>query len=206
MENAAELLKKGLRELGITFTEKQISAFLFYLSELKKWNKAYNLTGLKTDREIIIKHFLDSLLFSKVLPEDVQSLADIGSGAGFPGIPMKIINPKLNVYLIEPSQKKAMFMKHICKQLRLENIEVIDTRIESVKNLKVDVAVTRALCSVSDFVKKAGSIVNEKGVLILSKGPKLAEELKDMTPGRLATMDIKLPFLDILRHLVVIRI
>ena len=83
-ETADELLINGLKILDISFTKTQITAFLTYLAELKKWNRAYNLTAIKTDKEIIVKHFLDSLLFGKVMPPDIQSIADIGSGAGFP--------------------------------------------------------------------------------------------------------------------------
>ncbi len=205
MEIPADLLRKGLRELGISFTEHQTEAFLFYLEELKRWNKAYNLTGLKTDREIIIKHFFDSLLFLKALPEHVRSLADIGSGAGFPGIPLKIMYPDPVVYLVEPSKKKAAFLRHVCKQLRLPDVEIIDRRIEEVTDLKVDAAVTRALFSIDDFLKKTQGIVKKKGVLILSKGPKLAEELQGVPSDRISTLDVKLPLLNIIRHLVVIQ-
>ncbi len=205
MEIPADLLRKGLRELGISFTEHQTEAFLFYLEELKRWNKAYNLTGLTTDREIIIKHFLDSLLFLKALPEHVRSLADIGSGAGFPGIPLKIMYPDPVVYLVEPSKKKAAFLRHVCKQLRLPDVEIIDRRIEEVTDLKVDAAVTRALFSIDDFLKKTQGIVKKKGVLILSKGPKLAEELQGVPSDRISTLDVKLPLLNIIRHLVVIQ-
>src|SRR3990172_1998107 len=115
-QSAYELLKSGLKILDIPFTEEQIDAFLTYLEELKKWNRAYNLTGLKTDRDIIIKHFLDSLLFAKALPPEALTLADIGSGAGFPGIPIKIMFPHFAAFLVEPTQKQAVFLQHICSK------------------------------------------------------------------------------------------
>ncbi len=154
MKDAVDLLRAGLEELGLRYSEKQVEAFITYLEELKKWNRAYNLTALKTDRDIIIKHFLDSLLFAKALPPEVLTLADIGSGAGFPGIPIKIMCPDLSVFLIEPTQKKAIFLRHICSKLQLKNVEIIDKRIEEVKGLQVDVAVTRALYSVREFIDK----------------------------------------------------
>ena len=80
-----------------------------YLSELKKWNRAYNLTGLAKDEDIIIKHFLDSLLYLKAIPQGALQVADIGTGAGFPGIPITIIRPEIEMYLIEPSGKKVRF-------------------------------------------------------------------------------------------------
>ncbi|MEW6108639.1 MAG: 16S rRNA (guanine(527)-N(7))-methyltransferase RsmG [Nitrospirota bacterium] len=205
MKEASELLENGLKELSITYTSLEISAFLTYLEELKKWNRAHNLTGLKTDRDIIIKHFLDSLLFIKVLPDNVRTVADVGSGAGFPGIPMKIVNPLLEMFLIEPSQKKAIFLRHICSKLGLKKIEIINKRIEHIDVLRVDAAVTRALFSISDFIRKAEGILHEKGILILNKGPKLEEEIQKILSKKISVKDLKLPFEDIIRHMVIVK-
>ena len=208
MTDAGDLLKAGIEELGFRYSEKQVDAFITYLAELKKWNKAYNLTGLKTDRDIIIKHFLDSLLFAKALPPEALTLADIGSGAGFPGIPMKIMFPGLSVFLIEPTQKKAIFLRHISSRLQLQNVEIIDKRVEDVKGLKVDVAVTRALCSIREFIDKAKDILNKNGILVLSKGPGLEKELAELPgglPGSISRQDIVLPFEKVTRHIVTVR-
>lgn len=205
MKDASQLLRDGIRTIGISYTEKQVRAFLEYLEELKKWNKVYNLTGLKSDRDISIKHFLDSLLFAKMLPPEALTLADIGSGAGFPGIPIKIMFPDLSVFLIEPTRKKAIFLRHICSRLQLKNVEIINKRIEEVKGLQVDVAVTRALFSVREFIEKTKDILNKNGILILSKGPKFEEELKGLESQNIAVTDFRLPFEDIIRYLVIIK-
>jgi len=205
MTDADSLLKAGIEELGLRHSEKQVESFITYLDELKKWNKAYNLTALKTDRDIIIKHFLDSILFAKAFPPEVLTLADVGSGAGFPGIPIKIICPDLSVFLIEPTQKKAIFLRHICRKLQLKNIEIIDKRIEEVKGLQVDVAVTRALYSVREFIEKMKGILNKKGILILSKGPGLEKELEGLDQQGISISDYKLPIENIIRHMVVVR-
>jgi len=208
MNKAHELLTDGLEKIGFRYSEKQVDAFIAYLEELKKWNKAYNLTGLKTDRDIIIKHFLDSILFAKALPPEVLTLADIGSGAGFPGIPIKIMLPHLTVFLVEPTQKKVFFLRHLCNKLQLENLVIMDKRIEEVKELHVDAAVTRALYSISEFIDKAKNILNKNGVLILSKGPGLEKELaelsKDQLPG-ISREDFILPFENAFRHIVSVR-
>ena len=112
------LLKNGLQELDIICSEDQIGSFMLYHAELKKWNKAYNLTALKNDHDIIIKHFLDSLLYLKALPEGISTLADAGSGAGFPGIPIKLVLPALDLTLIESSRKKTAVLRHITRQLQ----------------------------------------------------------------------------------------
>jgi len=208
MTDAIEILITGLEKIGIGHSEKQVEAFIIYLEELKKWNKAHNLTGLKSDRDIIIKHFLDSLLFSKVLPPEAQTLADIGSGAGFPGIPIKIMFPNLQVILVEPTQKKAIFLRHICSMLHLQDIEIINERIEEVRGIKVDVAVTRALYSIREFIDKAKDILNKNAILILSKGPGLEKELSELPETVLigiARKDFVLPFENVTRHIVIIR-
>jgi 16S rRNA (guanine527-N7)-methyltransferase len=205
MKETEDLLKKGLDQLEIRWNDPQIIAFETYFSELKKWNKAYNLTGLKNDRDIVVKHFLDSLLFLKVLPKEVSTVADIGSGAGFPGIPVKIMAPELKMFLLEPVKKKALFLRHVCSKLRLEGVEVLDLRIEDVEGLRVDAAMTRALYSVGEFIEKAGRILTEKGVLILSKGPKLPEELRGIDMRRVTVSDLGLPFTGFTRHLVVVK-
>jgi 16S rRNA (guanine527-N7)-methyltransferase len=204
MTENEKLLTTGIKEIGYQATPEQVTAFIGYLEELKKWSRAYNLTGLKTDRDIIIKNFLDSLLFCKVIPDGLHSLADIGSGAGFPGIPIKIMRPDLKVILIEPTQKKALFLKHICHTLGLKDLEVIDRRIEDISEISVDALVTRALFSVRDFVKKAGHILNCNGIFILSKGPKLEEELAEAVSLKTTITDLTLPFEETVRHLVVV--
>jgi len=201
---ADELFRDGLNILDIPFTEDQINQFLVYLAELKKWNRAYSLTALKTDEDIVIKHFIDSLLFLKVLPPHVRSIADIGSGAGFPGIPLKIMRPDISVVLVEPVQKKALFLEHMQRKLKIEGLLVRNCRLEDVDDLHVDAAVTRALFSVGEFINKAERILEERGVLILSKGPKLEDELRGLETSATKREDIMLPFEKSIRHLVIV--
>jgi 16S rRNA (guanine527-N7)-methyltransferase len=193
-----ELLKKGFSELGLRFTEEQSNAFMTYLSELKKWNKAYNLTGLKTDEDIIIKHFLDSLLYLKALPDGTIKVADIGSGAGFPGIPVKIMRPEIKMYLIEPTGKKTAFLKHIIRSLHLNDIHVIEKRIEDTRvsddiGSPVDAAVTRALFDAREFIENASHIVRQNGILVLSKGPKAEDEVRELREVKYEVLPFTLP-------------
>lgn len=203
-----ELLKEGLRELDIAFSEEQIDAFMVFLSELKKWNRTYNLTGIREDKEIVEKHFLDSLLYLKAIPEGAIKVADIGTGAGFPGIPIKIIRPEIEMYLIEPSGKKTAFLGHIIKKIGLEKIEVIEKRVEEVKSGRelpspVDIAVTRALFSIREFMKKSSHLVKEGGELILNKGPKVSEELTFLKDIRHEIFTYTLPLVGIKRYIIV---
>ncbi len=206
-----KLFRDGLGELGLTPSEEQIHAFMAYLSELKKWNKAYNLTGLKKDEDIIIKHFLDSLLYLKAMPAGEIKVADVGSGAGFPGIPIKIIRPEIEMYLIEPSRKKSAFLRHIITQLGLKKIEVIEKRIEEVKvnrelSAPVDIAVTRALFEIKKFIKKASHIVKPDGIFVLNKGPKVKEEIRTLKDVKYEILLINLPCSDVNRYLVMLNL
>jgi 16S rRNA (guanine527-N7)-methyltransferase len=209
-KNPDELIKDGLIELGLAPSMDQISAFMTYLSELRKWNKTYNLTGLRKDEDIIIKHFIDSLLYLKAMPDGKIKVADIGSGAGFPGIPIKIIRPEIEMYLIEPSVKKSTFLNHIIRQLQLKEIEVIEKTVEGIRINRelfpsVDVAVTRALFSVKDFIKKTSHIIRQGGILILNKGPKVREEIKMLNKSvKYKILTIGLPLSNMKRYIIIV--
>jgi 16S rRNA (guanine527-N7)-methyltransferase len=201
---AESLLKKGLDELSLDYSQEQITAFMTYLSELKKWNKVYNLTSLKTDEDIIIKHFLDSLLYLEAIPAGGLSVMDAGSGAGFPGIPLKIIRPEIGMRLLEPSRKKAAFLRHIIRVLGLQGVEVEEKRVEEIKS-PADVVVTRALFNLRDFCRRAFPLLKEDGRLVVSKGPKVKEELETLKNLDFELLTTALPLSSMKRYIVVIR-
>jgi 16S rRNA (guanine527-N7)-methyltransferase len=181
--NTRKLLIDSLNELDITCSDKQTDAFMIYLSELKKWNRAYNLTAIKSDEDIIIKHFVDSLLFVKVMPETHLQIADVGTGAGFPGIPVKIIRPETEITLIDSSRKKTAFLRHLTRQLELKGINVVQQRIENLDssyNKKFDSILSRATFSVKEFLATACPYIRNGGNLILNKGPKITKELMEL--------------------------
>jgi 16S rRNA (guanine527-N7)-methyltransferase len=201
---ADKLLVKGLKALELTPSEKQVSSFMTYLEELKRWSRAVSLTSLKTDEDIVIKHFIDSCLYLKALPSGAISIADMGSGAGFPGLPLKILRPEFKVYLIESSGKKCSFLRHVQRALKLEGMEVVEGRVEDVEGVEVDAALTRATFGVKEFVKIAGRIVRPGGVFVLSKGPKASDELKG-ADFNYEIMEIALPLTNIKRNLVIVK-
>ena len=202
-----ELLRKGLEELSLHPFKECLISFRTYLLELKKWNRVHNLTGIKKDEDIITKHFLDSLLYMKAMPQGALKVADIGSGAGFPGVPIKIIRPEIEMYLIESSVKKSLFLRHIIRLLKVNKIEVIEERVENIeKTFTVDIALTRALFTIDDFIKKASHIVKDGGMLIQSKGPKVQEELKKLKDMNYEIIPCKLPLTHIKRYIVSVRI
>lgn len=203
METNKELLIAGLNELHLPPSGINTERFVAYLQELKKWNRTYNLTALKSDRDIIIKHFIDSLLYLRVIPEGQLSLCDVGSGAGFPGLPIAIVRPDVAVTLIEPSRKKVAFLRHTRRTLSLDNVEVVESRVEDIRDGLFDIAATRALFSIGDFVKKAGHVIKRGGCFILNKGPKLEEEIKELPASvKCEYIPAKLPLTSLQRTIV----
>lgn len=203
METPKQILTGGLAELSLPADAKTIDAFLFYCAELKKWNKAYNLTAITDDREIITKHFLDSLLYLKAIPTDVQTLCDVGTGAGFPGIPIAIVRPDLQITLIEPSRKRCSFLRHLTKRLNLENIDVIEANAEAVDAGPFDLVLTRATFAIADLLKKAGHLAKPGGWFLFSKGPKYEEEIREIAAfNPPEVINAELPSLAIVRHLI----
>ena len=121
------------RQIGVFLDQKMVQEFLIYLKELKEWNQKINLTSLKTDEAIITTHFIDSLTLIPHLPSSA-SILDLGSGAGFPGIPLKIAAPAHNITLLEATRKKANFLRHIIRILGLSKTTVVECRAEHFKS------------------------------------------------------------------------
>ncbi len=180
MESSRELLIRGLTDLEIAPSDFLITAFILYLSELKRWNHAYSLTSLRDDRDIILKHFFDSLLFLRAIPLGHARVADIGSGAGFPGLPLALVRPDIEIALVEPSRKKCAFLRHMTRKLETKNVEVLESRVEEIRDRRFDYIVTRALFSIAELAKRSGHLLERGGCFILSKGPKLERELETL--------------------------
>jgi 16S rRNA (guanine527-N7)-methyltransferase len=130
----------GAGKLGIKFNASQLKQFELYYQELIEWNKNVNLTAITDYRSVQVKHFLDSLTITLALPEGEVArpdfnIIDIGTGAGFPGVPLKILFPQPRLVLIEPTTKKTAFLHHVIRELELENVEVLNSRAEEAAHL-----------------------------------------------------------------------
>src|SRR6185436_14164470 len=125
-----DVLIEGTSTFGIKLDQNKISSLIAYYRELDRWNQKINLTAIHDTKEIAVKHFLDSLLYSQVLEQRKNaSLLDIGSGAGFPGLPLKVLAPELHVTLLEPNEKKTSFLRHIIGTLDLTDVSVISKNL-----------------------------------------------------------------------------
>lgn len=177
-----QILSSGATELGVELSGAQINSCLLYLSELKKWNQKINLTAIREDRDIIIKHFLDSFSFIKgFTPVEGLKLLDMGSGAGFPALPLKIAIPGISVTMVESVKKKTAFLRHIIRTLRLTGAEVSDKRTEERPNSLhsiFDVVTARAFADMETALAAGKPFLKSGGVVVLGRGPeeKISEQ------------------------------
>jgi 16S rRNA (guanine527-N7)-methyltransferase len=174
-------LKEGGQKLGIRLSPELLERYDRYYRLLLEWNRRFNLTSLTGEAEAAIKLFLDSLAPLPYLPAR-GSLLDIGSGAGFPGIPLKMARPELTVHLAEASRKKASFQKQVILELGLGEIYVHHVRLiphrgHELSNEGFDAVISRAVGSIKDLVAIGGRYLSKEGVLISMKGPKVKEEI-----------------------------
>jgi len=174
-----EMLCEGAGSLGVDLTPEMPGLFMRYLSELKVWNRKINLTSLREDRDIVIGHFLDSISAARFMPERGR-LLDIGSGAGFPGIPIKIVCPTLDITLMDSSQKKTAFMREIMRVLALEGVSVVWGRAEDERNgimrRSFDRVITRAVGPIPDILDLSEPYLAAGGRIVLMRGQRGGEE------------------------------
>jgi 16S rRNA (guanine527-N7)-methyltransferase len=182
MRTLKEILTKGGEEIGVVLSAQAIESFLLYIEELRKWNAKINLTALKGDLEIGVKHFLDSLTVAPYL-HSAKRILDIGAGAGFPGLPLKIQSPAVELFLFEASQKKVFFLRHIIRELKLEGVEVIHGRAEAREMTKryaerFDLVLSRALADLPASLHLAIPYVKGGGRIVSMRGKKGEEETR----------------------------
>lgn len=175
--NPIDLLAAGAAALGLHLSAPTLEQFLLYLKELKLWNARVNLTGLKTDQDIIVKHFLDSLA---VLPflGSAGALADLGSGAGFPGLALKLARPELALTLVEAREKRAAFLDFLASALKLTGVQVVQVHLTPALAGKwgprFAAVVSRATFPLERFLRLAAPLLLPGGVALALKGPHLA--------------------------------
>jgi 16S rRNA (guanine527-N7)-methyltransferase len=171
-----ELTKYAQQQLGLHLTRSQLSALTLYERELIDWNTHFNLTAIRDPQEIHVKHFLDSLTCLMALRETpFDRLIDVGTGAGFPGIPIKIIYPKMQLTLVESVGKKAEFCRHVVNILDLKRVEVVQDRVESLGQNpsyreQYDWAVARAVAILPVLAEYLLPLVRVGGNMLAMKG------------------------------------
>jgi len=180
-----DLLIEGAKTFGIDLDDKAIEAFGLYLSELLKWNQKINLTAIRSEKGIVLKHFLDSFSVYPYLPEH-SFILDIGSGAGFPGIPLKIIQPSFEITLIDSVRKKVDFQRHIIRVLGLKGAEAIHGRVQDKGILqdlggRFDIILSRAFSDLQPLLALSLPFLKQEGTVIAMKGEADDEEIRLLT-------------------------
>lgn len=173
------------KTIGIDVDCTQNRLFSAHAAELIKWNRKTNLTTITDPIEVASNHFLDSLVPARFMPPNAAKLLDIGSGGGFPGIPLKVLLPELSVTLIDASRKKVNFLKHVLRTLKLDDIEALHIRAEDLADHpsyinRFDVIVSRALTSLEFFVRLALPFLTCGGLIMALKGQVVDEEVADL--------------------------
>ena len=210
--------EKDIQAYGIKLTDIQIGQFLTYYEMLTEWNQVMNLTAITEYKDVMKKHFVDSLSLVKAISLDgEQSLVDVGTGAGFPGLALKIAFPGLQVTLLDSLRKRIDFLGVVVQKLHLQEVELIHGRAEDVARMEgrrehSDICVSRAVANLSTLSEYCIPFVKVGGVFVSYKSEKLSEELKNARHAISIfgselerQVEFTLPDSDIYRNLLVIR-
>ena len=214
-EEFKEKLITSVDALGITLSEMQLKQFYTYMNLLIDWNKKINLTAIVEPNEIILKHFVDSLTILKYI-SDGTKIIDVGTGAGFPGIPLKIAKPSIEIVLLDSLQKRINFLEEVIKQLNIEKIKTIHSRVEDFGKdqkyrEKFDMATSRAVANLSTLSEYLLPLVKVGGKVISMKGSFIGEELANsknalnILGGKIEKIEkLNLPNSDMNRNILII--
>lgn len=210
-------LEEQIKLIGESSTIEQLEMFYKFKEILLEWNKRINLTAITDDMEIINKHFIDSIIANHYISNDDKKIIDIGTGAGFPGIPLKIINDNLDITLLDSLNKRINFLNNVINSLKLKNIKAIHGRAEEVftkkdAREKYDIAISRAVAPLNVLVEYMIPAIKINGICICMKGSKAKEELEEaknaikILGAKVEGMNhITIPNTDIQRNIIIIK-
>lgn len=200
------ILQSGADELGIDLTDNMQRQLLEHVELLARWNLRLNLTAITSPRQMVIQHILDSLAIASNLSG--RTILDVGSGGGYPGIPLAVIFPHRQFTLLDSRGKRIEFLRHVIGKTGLSNTSTVKTRVEDYQpKQKFDTLVCRAFSSLEDMLRRTQGLQHPTSRLLAMKGKYPAEEisvLPNTLQRRLKVESIEVPFLDAKRHLVVI--
>ena len=215
-EEFIEKMQEKSRVLGVRFLVEQAEQFFDYMNLLIEWNEKMNLTAITDPDEIILKHFIDSITILNEI-EDNSKIVDVGTGAGFPGIPLSIMNPTLRVTLVDSLNKRLIFLQEVVNKLGLKNVEIIHARAEEFGQNKIyrekfDIATSRAVANLSTLSEYLIPLVKVGGKVISMKAAEAQEEINEakkaieVLGGKIEKIDeFNLPQSDIGRTVIIIR-
>ena len=204
--NQAQQLRDGIQALGLDIDDAKQAKLLDYAALLQKWNKTYNLTALRDPAQTVSHHLLDSLTLLSYI-EHAQTMLDVGSGGGQPGIPTAICRPDLDITLLDANTKKTTFLRQAVIELGLNNVTVASGRVEEMHDKKVDVVTSRAFAELKDFISLTAHLLNEQGYWAAMKGVYPYEELEQVPENvEIVKVDkLSVPMLEAERHMVIMK-
>lgn len=194
----------GLRALGIEASDEQRARLAAHLELIAKWNRVHNLTAVREPDQMVVLHLLDSLALAPHLG-NAKTLLDVGTGPGFPGMPLAIARPALEVTLLDSSQKKCAFLEQAKAELKLANVRVVCERVEHWRpDERFDLVVSRAFADLHDFVTQSGHLLAPGGRMLAMKGVHPFEEIARVPPTHRVSgvVELSVPSLEAKRHLV----
>lgn len=196
------LFINGLRELNLDLAPAARDKLIAFLQFLQKWNQSYNLTAITDLKKMLSYHVLDSLSIAPFIQGD--HILDVGSGAGFPGIPLAVYFPQKRWILLDSNGKKARFLIQAKAEFKLDNIEVVNERVETWSNgQRFDTIITRAVGSIPELIQQTQSLLAPGGCWLFMKGALPHDELSALTlPSKTHTLSV--PGVDAARHLIVV--
>lgn len=215
-EEFSKIIKDNSKEIGILLNEEQVEQFYIYMELLLQWNEKINLTAITKPEEIILKHFIDSLTIAKEIEKNAK-IVDVGTGAGFPGVPLKIIRKDIEITLLDSLNKRIHFLEEVIQQLKLTKIEAIHSRVEDFGKDKryrdtFDYSVSRAVANLATLMEYLMPLVRLKGYCICMKGANVEEEIQQsknaitILGGKIDKIDkFQLPDSDMNRNIIKIQ-
>ncbi len=201
--NYRHQLLEGCTELNLIISEDQASLLLTFIDLIEKWNKAYNLTAIKTKQDMVALHLLDSLTVLNHLHG--QRIIDIGTGAGLPGIPLAICRPDLSFTLVDSNSKKTRFVQQAVLELRLTNVEVVHSRAEDYRPIiGFDTVLTRAFAELSEIIKLTRHLLAQDGSILAMKGQVSETEMANNQLSA-TVVPVRIPGVEAERNLILLR-
>lgn len=214
-EEFFKIINEYANQIGLLLNEKQMNQFYNYMKLLLEWNEKMNLTAITEPKEVILKHFIDSMTIAKYMKKECK-LIDVGTGAGFPGIPIKIVREDIKVVLLDSLNKRINFLKQVIEELELTNMEAVHSRVEEYgrnknKRESFDCATSRAVANLSTLAEYLMPLVKLNGICISMKGPNIEEEIQQskkaisLLGGKIEKIEkIQLPKSNIDRNIIII--